>query len=285
MTSQRTRFFNLLRSVLKLLHLEGFLALFTKGKGYDNFFVRCLPQNHQYKKGTFRIVRRNGIRYILDLSEYMEWVIYFSLGVEERSSLFDLVKKDMVILDVGTNVGETLLNFARLTGTNGMVYGFEPVNENYEKCRRNISLNAFMNISVSQKALSDKTETLYFAPSVNNNSGGIFMNKENGSNEHSASAITLDDFISEKKINRVDLIKIDVEGFEYHVLKGAIQTVSRFRPLLFIEIDEYNLRRQGAGAGMILEVLREHGYQFNKAGGEAVLENDGHYDLVCTYKS
>ena len=175
----KLRFFNYFRNWIRIIRLDYLFPPLTNSKGYDNFFVKCLPQNYQYPKYSIRKVKRDEIWYELDLSEYMEWVIYYGLNVENRSDLYCLVKRDMVLFDVGSNIGETLLNFAKLTGDNGKVYGFEPVPYSFNKCSNNILLNRFNNVSVSQIALSNKEETLFFHEANNNNSGGVFMNKNN----------------------------------------------------------------------------------------------------------
>ncbi|MBL0097746.1 MAG: hypothetical protein IPP46_15550 [Bacteroidetes bacterium] len=70
---------------------------------------------------------RHGVGYNLDISEYMEWVIYFDLNVEHRSELYPLIKPGFVIFDVGTNIGETLMSFANLVEKADSFFGFEPV--------------------------------------------------------------------------------------------------------------------------------------------------------------
>lgn len=279
---KRTRFFNIFRNVFKMPLLEVVLSKLTNNQGYENFFVKLIPQNYQYPKGSYRIVKRRGIRFRLDVSEYMEWVIYFGLTVEDRESLYPLVKKGMVILDIGTNIGETLLYFASQTGANGHVFGFEPVSLNYRKCLDNISLNTFENIEVNQLAVSDKQETLYFGDSNNSNSGGIFMHKEKGNTLDSVRAITLDHFVNEKKIKKIDLIKIDVEGFEGNVLKGAENTIRDLKPLLFVEVDETNLKRQGSSAVKLETLIRSYGYSVKKTNqGKVYTGSSQHYDIIC----
>lgn len=274
----RTRFFDFFRSIFKFPLPERLLILFTKGKGYGNFFVKCIPQNYQYKKETFRNVHRDGINFRLDISEYMEWVIYFGLSVEKRAGLYPLIETNMVVFDVGSNIGETLLHFALLTGDGGKVYGFEPVPENFKKCTDNISINKFKNIKLSNTALSDKREKLYFAHAENMNSGGIFMNKEKRNSGHEVQALTLDEFVHENKINGIDLIKIDVEGFELNVLKGAADTLQNLRPLIFAEVDEKNLQRQGTDAATLISFIRSFRYDVQPADGS---NPSHHYDIIC----
>ena len=280
--SRKMNFFNFFRNLLRMFRVDYFFPLLTKNKGYDSFFVKCIPQNYHYSRFSFRKVKRDGIWYELDLSEYMEWVIYYGLNVENRSDLYSLVKSEMVLFDIGSNVGETLLNFAKLTGKNGKVYGFEPVPYTFNKCSNNISLNAFSNISVAQIALSSKQESLYFQEANNNNSGGVFMNKNNTPGSYKVEGITLDAYVERIEITHLDLIKVDVEGFETNVLKGARETCKKFRPKLFVEVDEVNLKSQGSSANELIALITSYGYQISKI--ESLVAWDQpiyHYDIYA----
>lgn len=275
----RIRFFNFFRNIFRIWPLEQLLAVFTSGKGYDNFFVKCLPQNYQYPRQSFRTVEREGIRYRLDLSEYMEWVIYFGLNVEGHDELYRLIKPGMQLFDIGTNIGETLLNMARLTGPSGRVFGFEPVHENFEKCMTNLALNKFNHVKVRQAALSDKNETLYFGHGANLNSGGIFMTRNSGQDSPAVKAMTLDQVVMEEGLTAVSLLKIDVEGFEYNVLQGGSASIKKYRPLLFVEVDDEHLKRQGVSAEMLESLIKSYGYTIKRAGsGDLHLQ---HYDLIA----
>jgi FkbM family methyltransferase len=277
----RIKFFNFFRNVFRIPFLEKSLAVLTSGKGYDSIFVKCIPQNYQYPPGTFRIAERNGIKYRLDLSEYMDWVIYFGLSVEERDLLYPLIKKDDVVLDIGTNIGETLLNFAKITGPGGYVYGFEPVKYNYDKCMVNVNLNDFRNLKVFRIALSDRNETLYFEKATNRNSGGIAMKKEAGAEVDSVEALTLDNFVSTHSIENITFIKLDVEGFETNVLRGGSAAIQRFRPVLFVEVDAANLEKQNSSSEQLISLIESYGYSVRNSDPDATANNEKHYDIIA----
>ena len=275
-------FFNFFRNLIRLFRIDYLFPVFTNQKGYDNFFVKCIPQNYQYSKCSLRKVKRDEIWYELDLSEYMEWVIYYGLNVENRSDLYCLVKSDMVLFDVGSNVGETLLNFAKLTGDNGKVYGFEPVPFSFSKCSNNISLNRYSNVSLAQIALSNKEETLFFQDTNNNNSGGVFMNRKNSPGSNEVEGVTLDAYVERLGITKIDLIKVDVEGFETNVFKGARETCKKFRPKLFVEVDDVNLKSQGSSAIELIELITSYGYQISKIDSAVAWDQPlYHYDIYA----
>jgi len=286
MSRIKLQFFNFFREILRFLRIDYFLRFFTFGKGYDNFFVKCVPQNYQYPPSSIRRVERDGVVFHLNLSEYMEWVVYFGLNVEMRDDLYSLIRPEMVVIDIGTNFGETLLHFAKLTGEKGFVYGFEAVEETYVKCHHNISLNPFKNIHVEHMALSDRQEILYFNSVSNNNSGAIAMSKSDTAGYSMITAKPLDDYFIEKQMYRIDFIKLDVEGFETNILKGAREVCTRFHPELYVEIDDSNLKRQGSSAAELLELISSYGYQIKKRViSPYATDPDAHYDIHAVFES
>jgi hypothetical protein len=76
---------NQIRKVNKLPLLENFIANKTQGKGLSNFWVKLLPPLESYKRGSIREAERNGIKYKLDISDYIEYVIYFGLDVNPKN--------------------------------------------------------------------------------------------------------------------------------------------------------------------------------------------------------
>ena len=84
-----------------------------------------------------RKVSRNGINFVLDLSDLVDWWIYFGFRDLGRMELFSKVKKGGIVIDIGANIGEVSMNFAKLAGPNGRVISFEPNRSNYKRYERN----------------------------------------------------------------------------------------------------------------------------------------------------
>lgn len=280
------------RIVLHIIHwffkaniLEKWLVKKTQGKTYDNFFVKLIPPNKKYPPNTTRLVTRNDIHYRLDISDYMEYTLYYGLITEPREQLYSLIHNHMFVFDIGTNIGETLLNFSKLN-PEGKNFGFEPVPYLFERVKANIALNKFDNILLQNIALSNQNETLFFQKPTNNNSGGIALHKLQLEGNIPIPAVTLDEFIQKEKIAKVDFIKIDVEGFEMNVLKGGERTIIEHQPVMFIELSDNNLKRQGSSSRELVKWLTNKKYIIIRADTEEVIHKecafeDTHFDIIC----
>jgi len=102
-------------------------------------------------------------------------------------------------------------------------------------------------------------------------------------------AVTMDSFVQKKNIEKVSLIKIDVEGFEMRVLQGAKKVISQHRPTLFIELDDSNLKEQQSSAKELILFLEDLSYRIIRSDtGSAVTSltdfSRSHYDVICTPK-
>ncbi|MEO8149871.1 MAG: FkbM family methyltransferase [Bacteroidia bacterium] len=279
---------NQIKKIFTLPALDRTLSHFTQKKDIDNFLVKLLPSNLDYKSNAVRRKNINGITYDLYLSQWMEYALYFGIAAEDKNALYQLVKPGMTIIDVGVNFGETLLNFSKFTGSNGQVYGFEPMPYIYQKCLHNISLNQFKNITLENLALSDQTEKLIINDPMNGNSGGTFVSRNPNPNpgKITINALTLDQYVSQHQIKNMHLIKIDVEGFETNVLRGAMQTLTNFKPILYIELSDQNLKRAGSSSIELIKLLQQHQYDISEAETQQPitpqnLSNYLHTDIIA----
>lgn len=146
------------------------------------------------------------------------------------------VEKGDNVLDLGACWGDTALYFAHKVGDSGRVFSFEFIPGNIKLFKKNISLNLNLEprIELVQKPVTNKTgRTVYFkdcGPSSRVSRDPF--EDQTGKTE----TITIDDFVKAKGIERVDFIKMDIEGAEIGALKGAEETIKKFRPKLAIAI-------------------------------------------------
>lgn len=182
-----------------------------------------------------------GKRFIISSDD--EYLNHIQNGFEpEMVKLFrSLARGSKVILDIGANIGCTALLFGELSER---VYAFEPSKTTYAFLEKNISRARRQNIFLQNVGLGSEPGefTLTFAPS--NRSGGFVSNQIQASVGHSVEKIVirqLDEVVKSSNLKQVDFIKIDVEGFEGQVLRGASQTLSSNRPLVVLELNHWCL--------------------------------------------
>jgi FkbM family methyltransferase len=144
--------------------------------------------------------------------------------------------KGDVVLDIGGYWGDTALYFAHKVGNDGKVFSFEFIPDNLKLHEINTDLNQTLKkrIEVINHPVSDKTEdTIYYK---DDGPGSRIQDKPFLGQTGSTTTITIDDFVQQNNLDRVDFIKMDIEGAENLALKGAIQTIKKYRPKLAIAI-------------------------------------------------
>lgn len=176
-----------------------------------------------------------------------------------------------IAIDIGANLGEWTLPFARAVGAAGRVLAIEPAPRNAEALARTLAANALDRVELVSCAIGDDDGTVDFAvplvTSVRNDTGTAHVGSAEAGYETLRVAMRrLDRLVAERGWEPVDIIKIDVEGHERRVLDGAAQTLARFRPVLVIETgheagdDRAVIHDRLAALGYrLLGILLDHG--------------------------
>lgn len=253
-----------------------------------------VPNIYQYPPGTIRRTNYHGINFEVDIHDYTGHYIFFGFSDTSQKILFALCKPGDTIIDIGTNIGFSLMNMAKISGAHGLVLGFEPDPLNFTRLLKNIAMNKFTNIKVTPIGLGDKPGKYKLENIVEFNSAGKRIAPEGAVSSSDFAEVeinTLDNFLNaDASVNKVDLIKIDVEGFEFNVLKGAMNTIRKYSPVLYIELDDNNLKQQSASAKELIHLLAANGYAIinaenrNSVDAETDFSNC-HYDIICRRKS
>jgi FkbM family methyltransferase len=214
----------------------------------------------------------DNIRIITSLSDHIESQVFWQGFQEADEGVIVLLKRQLpvngVFIDIGANIGTFTLVAAR-RALHGQVHAFEPSAHHFARLARNVDLNHFENVFLNQKGLYDQPgEAILFLPSQAgemNNSGAasLYTCETEGAAQVSegVSLIRLDDYIRDRNIERVDIIKIDIEGAEIKALEGARETITRFRPLVFMELDLGNLARAGQSPDEVLDLWKSLNYE------------------------
>ena len=161
-----------------------------------------------------------------------------------------ILKKGMTCLDIGGNIGYYVLLERQLVGDKGRIIAFEPLPRNYQYLQKNIQLQNVKNISAYNFACGDKEGKATFF--VNKKSNGCCVIAEGvAPPDPSLGTLTevpikiLDPFIEELKLERVDFVRMDSEGYELHILKGLKKTLEKFKPIISIELHKRQLGVDG----------------------------------------
>jgi FkbM family methyltransferase len=148
-----------------------------------------------------------------------------------------LVKMDSpVVADIGANVGHHSLYLSKFAG---QVHSFEPWSKVSDQLLRHLKDNNIRNVKVHKVALGSMNETkLYYAPEGGNSGTGSFLSSHATDRNRPSAQLPVvngDDYFQENGISRLDLLKIDVEGWEWFVLLGLVKTIQRCRPIVVFE--------------------------------------------------
>ena len=175
----------------------------------------------------------------------------------ELPHLHRWLSADSVAIDAGAHYGAWTIAMASLGES---VHAFEPAHHALEVLQRNIELNEFSNVTTHPVALgeADAELKLFMHADPSRASMGDFAQETAGTEV--VQVRTLDDIIS----GRVDFIKIDVEGFELPVLRGAQRILTTQQPVVIFELQPPAARRSGHDPFAAWNFLAEHGYRFEQ---------------------
>lgn len=192
---------------------------------------------------------------------------------DEVNLITKLLNEDDTFLDIGAHIGYFTVNAAqKLELGKGRVFAFEPTPTTLERLKTNVEANSYKNVTICQKALSDKPGvTVIYENPINDGYNSL------ASAEMPASAtsvqietITLDSYALENDLmGKTDIIKIDVEGWERFVFLGARQLLTQNpQPLIMLEFSERNQRAAGSTCKELRELLKSYGYELYTIGDD-----------------
>jgi FkbM family methyltransferase len=179
----------------------------------------------------------------------MEWFEF-----DEVESCKKIIRPGMTVLDIGAHIGYYSLLFSRLVGPTGRVIAFEINPENFETARENVRARGCRNVEVFPFGVCDRSgpRTLHISPGNSNHS--LMAGYTVAERTLEVACVSLDDFLAERKIARVDFIKSDTEGAELLVVEGARRTLENAGHMDMLM--EYNPKAMECGEVAAPELLR-----------------------------
>jgi len=203
----------------------------------------------------------------------------FLTGLYEPNEFFWLNKaleRGNTFIDIGANMGLYSLFAARKVGPSGLVIAIEPSSRDFERLRSHVELNRLTNVRLLQIAASDRKgeARLLVAPDekAGHNTLGYF-----GYDRVAPKAIEtvrlerVDDVVRLAGLQKVDFVKLDVEGAEFRVLQGAQDTLRLSHPTILLELSDRTLRHQSCHSEQIWNFLTREGYRMYGFNGETGL--------------
>jgi FkbM family methyltransferase len=240
-------FFNLLQEGRRLLWRA------NKDKVYD---IKVFAD---YK---FKFI---GFGFITEKLYTLQSQVYDNKGFEHETlkKYTELLKSGDTVLDIGANVGLFSFLGSAIVGDKGTIHAFEPSKNTFDALNSNIKLNGLSNVQPHQLALSNENGTISMGDAADDALNFIDINQANKNGEI-VKMQTLDSFLKNNNINKVDFIKIDIEGAEFFCFKGAIEMFKSHPPIIIMECNENWCKRFGYSVFELLTFLNGFGYRFEQ---------------------
>jgi FkbM family methyltransferase len=177
---------------------------------------------------------------------------YGEFSLFEQKIFETFIRTGNLVVEVGANIGAHTIFLSRLVGESGQIHAFEPQRLVFQALCANLAINQCTNVYAQQLAVGDHNGIVHVPavdPSIRNNFGGISL--VNVSAGEPVVIMPLDDL----DLPACHALKVDVEGMEVQVLKGATRTIDRYRPIMYVEND----RQENSGA--LLQLILDSGYE------------------------
>lgn len=235
-----------------------------KPRGWERL-VRAVAPPRQFVNGGLRQQRMpEGYIFPLDRGTLLGWHIHFfgSYEPEVREQLKRWLRPGDVAIDVGANVGWHTLLMASLVGAAGRVHAFEPNETTRTRLVTAIDLNRLTQVVVDPRAAAEKSGVAGFqAPQAGNlwdGTGRLVRDQALAGTR--VECVSLDRFAADRGIDRLALMKIDVEGWELSVLRGGRRILETLRPVVVFEYDPVYVPRCGGSGADLTACLADRDY-------------------------
>lgn len=270
-----------IRSLAERSGVAGWARRRAEGRPFSRLVLWLVSHPTDHPPLTERVVHRYGCEFLVDISDLPGWFLDWGFRDPHHDAMVALLEPDDGFLDVGSNMGVTALRAAKAVGARGRVIAIEPAPDAFERLRENVRRNDAGNVTTRCVGVSDYEGWGRLAPSLSWNSGTAFLASHVG---QLVRVRTVDSIVRGLGNPRVDVMKVDVEGAELAVLRGAAQTIRAQRPTIVLEVaggDACNLRHLDA-------FFNTHSYRLRElvSGREIIalserLQNTARFDVLA----
>lgn len=172
------------------------------------------------------------------------------------------VKSGDVVIDVGANIGYYTVLLSKLVGATGKVFAFEPTKHFGGVLRDNIEINHLNNIEIIDLGLSNQVQDLVIDIGPSSATLHSPAGFDKVINTEKISLTTLNAFLRERAPERIDFIKIDIDGHEPLFFDGAWDALERYSPIIIFEVSHLHYLEAGVAAWDFYDLVRSKGYKF-----------------------
>lgn len=194
--------------------------------------------------------------------------VYVNGGFSDRECadcFMDFLRPGMVAVDCGAHIGEYTLLFAASVGPTGQVHAFEPHAELFAVLRENVQRNGRPQVVMNHAAVGRQSGAVEFHYARDPTTSSILSSYARGISTVEVPMFSLDDYVRQRGLTRVDAIKIDVEGAEWDTIQGAERVLTEFQPrIIFVECDVHENETP------IRDRLTARGYAVTRAAGPGI---------------
>jgi len=236
------------------------------------FYIRKFP-NHPFKlrfviwvepflfKNSLRLKSPSGAEHYLSTLEWIGRYVILQGSFEPKTLVKceELLGSGGVLVDIGANIGLHSLHLSKIE--NVKVYSVEPSAHNFQLLLKNIALNKAVNVYPINIGLSKNDAFAYLDKSQSDNTGSVqVVDQDSGNNSYLIRLTTLFELVSYLKLDRIDLVKIDVEGFEMNVFEGYFDLGATVMPANIMMEFSAMMERTGHSLTDCLDYFTKWGY-------------------------
>ena len=235
---------------------------FLGSPGYINHFI---GEHGPYKLDSY-----------FAFSNFSDWGSSHNAGF---TTTVDLSKNKNCILDIGAHIGLVTLPLTSQISSEGLIHAFEPSDINRKYLKKHIKLNKLNNVKIVDFLVGNKNldQISFYESSVPSGKNSIIQRLS--SNKLNKKQITIDTYCQENQLIP-DIIKIDVEGYEMHVLDGCNETINVHKPIIILSVHPSQISKMSQNPNDIKTFAIQNNYNIKKIVGKFNYKNFDKFELA-----
>jgi len=230
---------------------------------FYSFYYRKYKLRQAIKKGNY-LVNTHGTKLMVIPGDEGISIELLTFGYHERDTtkfISKYLKKNMICLDIGANIGYYSTLYGQIVGKSGLVIAVEPSPLNFRYLKKNLEFLKISNSKLYNYACGEKNGTVNFLVDSRANKCKVVSKNTEPNSKNKIIVVpirTINSIIEEAKVDRIDFLKIDVEGYEMKTLEGAWESIGKFKPTIQIEL---HINRLGESVtNEIIDRFKNAGY-------------------------